>query len=567
VYYGDEVGVTGSDDPDNRRTYPWAQEGGKPDTALQAHYGALGALRAATPVLRDGALVALQSDDANGTLAYGRKSGTQAAIIAIDKGSVGQTVSIPTAGFVADGTVFRAAYGVGNDSGGTFTATGGAVHVPLAALSALVLVTDQIDLTPPSAPVLSLAQDGNGTASVSWAAVDGAASYDVYRSPVTGGGYTKVGTTAGTRFDDTGLTNGVPAYYVVRALDAAGNQSDPSNEVKALPHLVIGWADLQWPPSGSFTLSTSGGLTAYGQVWIDGVTSQPGPTPSLDAQLGYGPAGTTPTSWTWSEAAFNTDVGNNDEFVASINPQQAGSYDYGYRFSTTGGRDWTYGASIGHLTVNPSGDTTPAAVPTGLHVTAFGPASISLGWDAVGGDAYGYEVLRSSGGSAYSVLALVTDTSYTDATVAQGQTYSYVVRSVDTSWNRSANSAPVSQVADVRQMSVTFTVTVPATTDATGRSVHIAGTLDRLDGGNPQWDPGATPMTRVDPTHWTITFTGKEGTQLEYKYTLGDWDHVEKGPAPGCAELSNRTLTLTYGSGGTQAVNDTVDAWVNVAPC
>jgi hypothetical protein len=359
----------------------------------------------------------------------------------------------------------------------------------------------------------------------------------------------------------------VPAYYVVRALDAAGNQSEPSNEVTALPHLVIGWGDLQWPPSGSFTLSTSGGLTAYGQVWIDGVTSQPGPTPSLDAQLGFGPAGSAASTWTWSEASFNTDVGNNDEFVASINPQQAGSYDYGYRFSTTGGRDWTYGATIGQLTVDPSGDTTPAAVPTGLHVSAFGPASISLGWDAVGGDAYGYEVLRSSGGSAYSVLELVTDTSYTDATVAQGQTYSYVVRSVDTSWNRSANSAPVSQVADVRQMSLTFTVTVPATTDATGRSVHIAGTLDRLDGGNPQWDPGATTMTRVDATHWTITFTGKEGTQLEYKYTLGDWDHVEKGPAPGCAELSNRTLTLTYGSGGTQAVNDTVDSWLNVAPC
>ena len=59
VYYGDEVGVTGGDDPDNRRTYPWPQEGGKPDLALAAHYGALGLLRAAAPVLRDGTLVPL----------------------------------------------------------------------------------------------------------------------------------------------------------------------------------------------------------------------------------------------------------------------------------------------------------------------------------------------------------------------------------------------------------------------------------------------------------------------------------------------------------------------------
>ena len=27
VYYGDEVGVTGADDPDDRRTYPWPGQG------------------------------------------------------------------------------------------------------------------------------------------------------------------------------------------------------------------------------------------------------------------------------------------------------------------------------------------------------------------------------------------------------------------------------------------------------------------------------------------------------------------------------------------------------------
>ena len=104
-----------------------------------------------------------------------------------------------------------------------------------------------------------------------------------------------------------------------------------------------------------------------------------------------------------------------------------------------------------------------------------------------------------------------------------------------------------------------------ATTDGTGRSVHIAGFLDRLDGGYPQWDPGAVALTRVDTTHWTIAFTGKEGTQIEYKYTLGDWDHVEKDSV--CGEIGNRLLTLSYGASGTQAVTDTVDNWRTVAPC
>ena len=39
-------------------------------------------------------------------------------------------------------------------------------------------------------------------------------------------------------------------------------------------------------------------------------------------------------------------------------------------------------------------------------------------------------------------------------------------------------------------------------------------------------------MTRVDATHWTLTLTGKEGTQVQYKYVLGDWNYVEKGPCP-----------------------------------
>jgi glycosidase len=579
VYYGDEVGVTGADDPDDRRTYPWPQQGGSPDTALQGHYAALGQLRAANPVLRDGTFTPLLADDAAGTVAYGRKDDTHAAIIAIDKGGAGVTASIPTAGWVPDGTAFHAAFGVANATGATFTTAGGKVDVPLGSLSALVLVSDAVDLVPPAPPVLSLTGDGPGSASLQWQASPGAASYEVFRSPVSGGGYVSVGTTAATSFTDTGVPNGVPAYYVVEALDAAGNESRPSNEVQALAHLVIDWSNLQWPPSGSFLLSVYGGLTAYGQAYIGGETSKPGPTPSLQAQLGFGPVGSDPATWTtWVDAQFNVDSGNNDEFVASINPQQAGSYDYAYRYTTTAGRDWVYAdldgspngyssAQAGKLTVTPSPDSTPAATPGGLHVTSFGPNSISLAWNAVAdADLYGYEVLRAtSSGGPYTTLALVSGTTYTDGSVAQGQTYWYEVQSVDTSWNRSAPSSPVSQLADLRTMSITFNVTVPASTDGTGRAVHIAGTLDRLNGGFPQWDPSGGTMTSVDATHWTITFTGKETTQLEYKYVLGAWEFVEKDVA--CGEISNRTATLTFGGSGSQTVNDTVLNWRNVSPC
>ena len=38
IDYGDEVGVTGGDDPYNRATYPWADLGGKPGLALRAQF-------------------------------------------------------------------------------------------------------------------------------------------------------------------------------------------------------------------------------------------------------------------------------------------------------------------------------------------------------------------------------------------------------------------------------------------------------------------------------------------------------------------------------------------------
>ncbi len=175
---------------------------------------------------------------------------------------------------------------------------------------------------------------------------------------------------------------------------------------------------------------------------------------------------------------------------------------------------------------------------------------------------YGYEVLRSStSGGPYATLALVTTTSFDDSAVAQGSTYFYVVRAVDQSFNRSGYSNQVQATANLRTVKLTFNVTVPSYTAASGKSVYIAGSLSLLNGGYPDWNPGAAVMTQVDSTHWTIQFTGNETVQIQYKYTLGSWDYVEKDNA--CGEINNRQITLTYGTNGTQIVNDTVQNWRN----
>jgi glycosidase len=585
VYYGDEVGVTGDDDPDDRRTYPWLDRGGAPDQGLFNHYQMLNTIRRTNTALTQGDFKVLLADDSAQVVAYGRKTGSQAAVILVNRSAQTQAVSIPVSGYLPNGISLNQTYVVGT-GGGPVSVSGGSINTSIGAASAIILLSaGNVDLTPPAAPAgLHVTNEANASVSLAWSSVAGSAGYNVYRSPLSGGGWVKANGSpvSGTSFSDSDLRNAQTYYYVVTALDTAGNESKTSNEVSALPHLSIGWANLQWPPSMTHTISVVDRTdNAYGQVWIDGATNQPGATPSLKAQLGFGPQGTDPATnpdWVWVDAAFNTDAGNNDEFVASMLPETVGTFDYTYRYTTTNGRDWFYAVSgpnnspspFGQLTVNASGDTTAPATPTGLNVVSASPAGIELAWDENSGDAslYGYEVLRSaSSGGPYTMIARVTapDHSYTDTSVIEGATYYYVVRALDQSFNRSENSEEVSATAELRTVSVVYNVTVPANTDGTGRSVHIAGTLSRFDGGYPDWDPGAVTLSRVDATHWTISFTAKESTQIEYKFTLGDWDHVEKDAT--CSEIGNRQLTVTYGATGTQNVNDTVLNWRNVAPC
>ncbi len=590
VYYGDEVGVTGDDDPDDRRTYPWRDEGGKPDTSLFNHYRDLTRLRDRSAELARGDLKVLLADDAAQVVAYGRRHNDLASLVLVNRGSAPQSVSVPVAGYLPNGVLLQRTLSVGGGATTTYTVTNGAVAVTLPPLSGVVLRARGFDLTAPAAPAaLQVADEGDRQIGLSWGAVSGAAGYNVYRSPVSGGGWVKLTASpvAGTSFVDSAVTNGRTYYYAVTALDAAGNESAPSGEVAALPHYRIGWANLQWPPAMSHTISVTDPTdTVYGQVWIDGVTNAAGATPSLIAELGFGPDGSDPAGagWTWVEATFNVNAGNNDEFKAELRPEAVGQFDYAYRYSTTGGRDWVYADldgigngyspdQAGALTVVASADTVAPATPSGLAVESASPAGIVLSWTPVSGDdsLYGYEVLRSAtAGGPYTQIARVTGAGYTDVAVDQGATYYYVVRALDGSFNRSGNSAEVSATAELRSVSLVFNVTVPASTDATGSNVHIAGFLDRLDPlvpgvNNPQWDPAGIELTRVSATNWRITFTGKEGTQIEYKFTLGSWDFVEKDTA--CGEIANRQLTLAYGATGTQQVDLTVDNWRNVAPC
>jgi predicted alpha/beta superfamily hydrolase len=93
VFYGDEVGVTGGEDPFNRVTYPWADLGGKPDNELLADYKKLIALRRDNPVLRHGSLDAPLYSDAH-VIVQPRRDGDSVAIVAMNNDTSPHEVTI-----------------------------------------------------------------------------------------------------------------------------------------------------------------------------------------------------------------------------------------------------------------------------------------------------------------------------------------------------------------------------------------------------------------------------------------------------------------------------------------
>ncbi len=81
IYYGDEAGQQGYEDPFNRRTYPWGQE----DTELLAFYRALCGARDGSAALVDGDLEFLETDGA--VLLYQRTTPDERILVAVNRGN------------------------------------------------------------------------------------------------------------------------------------------------------------------------------------------------------------------------------------------------------------------------------------------------------------------------------------------------------------------------------------------------------------------------------------------------------------------------------------------------
>ncbi len=109
--------------------------------------------------------------------------------------------------------------------------------------------------------------------------------------------------------------------------------------------LEANYCDVQFPLSLAAMAGASTAIV-YGQLFHAGTTEAAGANANVRAQLGYGLATSNPqyqSGWTWTNATYNVQSGNNDEYQASFTAPAVGAANrYVYRFSLDQGVSWTY---------------------------------------------------------------------------------------------------------------------------------------------------------------------------------------------------------------------------------
>jgi glycosidase len=96
IYYGEEIGMEGGRDPENRRAMRW--DLATPDNDLLKHYKKLVRMRKDSKLLQSGRPMILAADDGQETAVFGRQFKNQIAVVAINRSKTERslTVKLPT---------------------------------------------------------------------------------------------------------------------------------------------------------------------------------------------------------------------------------------------------------------------------------------------------------------------------------------------------------------------------------------------------------------------------------------------------------------------------------------
>ena len=134
IYYGDEVALTGGEDPFNRAAYPWADKGGKPDLQMLRDVKAMLKIRKDNAVIRHGSIAAPLLIDQH-VIVLARQLGKSWAITATNNDKIDNTVTFNISESAASAKFIDAM------TGKTVQATGKTLTLTVPALFGRVLIS------------------------------------------------------------------------------------------------------------------------------------------------------------------------------------------------------------------------------------------------------------------------------------------------------------------------------------------------------------------------------------------------------------------------------------------
>jgi len=173
--------------------------------------------------------------------------------------------------------------------------------------------------------------------------------------------------------------------------------------------------------------------------------------------------------------------------AATLTYTDTGLYcDTPYRYQVQAYNGTTTSAASNTATL-----TTPPVAPSGLMVSAAAFSSVSVSWTDNDQNATGYNVLRSTNGTTFTLLSPVSGgktNSFCDTTVISGHTYDYEVQAVDGSVTSAVSNMVVANTPIHAPSGLTATVNGPTSVTLawTNNDANTAGyyILRSLDGSS-----------------------------------------------------------------------------------
>ena len=255
----------------------------------------------------------------------------------------------------------------------------------------------------PAAPRVTIGNSSDsGKPKLTWAAVDGAAKYEIYRSTQQSTGYSLLGTTTSTSYVNTGAAVGKTYYYRVKAVNSAGTS--------AYSNIVSGTARTPAPAAPVLKGGTSSASGKPQLTWA-----------AVDGAAKYDVYRSNSADGTFSK------VGSTDK-TTYVNTGAVQGVTYFYKIRAVGASGASGFSNTVAIHVAGVIKAPAAVVLSGIKADAAG---ITVTWKATA-NADTYNVLRrDASNTAWKVIARgVSGTSYKDTTVARGVMYSYTVQGV-----------------------------------------------------------------------------------------------------------------------------------------